>query len=231
MNQRYEIIPTKDGTFTILDKEYQATYHSLFGAFTESMHVYIHSGLQYFLEHFSNEKNEIRVLEMGLGSGMNAWLTKEVIKEFPSWNVFYTSVEKHPLPWEMAKTYIEKHAHLSNFHVWKNIMHDLLKEGCFKDENMEIKLIRGDILNSLNTATQEKYDVIYWDAFGPAQHPEAWTEKIFENLMPLLRKPCVLTTFCTQGNFKRMLKNFGFEITKLPGPPGKREILRAEYKI
>lgn len=229
MSQRYEIIPTKDGSFTLLDKEYKATFHSLSGAYTESIHVYINSGLRYYLENFSKEKNEIYVLEMGLGSGMNVWLTKETIKGFPLCKVFYTVVEKHPLPLEIAEAFIKKHSHLNNLSVWKNIMHDLLKKGSCKDENMTIKLITGDILNSLNTLTLEKYDVIYWDAFGPAQHPDAWTKTVFEKLVPLLRKPCVLTTFCTQGNFKRMLKNFDFEITKLPGPPGKREILRAEY--
>ncbi|MFN7014953.1 MAG: SAM-dependent methyltransferase, partial [Bacteroidia bacterium] len=71
----YELIKTADGSFTLYLKDLDETYHSRHGAEQESMHVFINNGLRYYLLHQFN--NEIAILEVGFGTGLNALLTLE----------------------------------------------------------------------------------------------------------------------------------------------------------
>ena len=84
-------------------------------------------------------------------------------------------------------------------------------------------------MNTLENAAfpPEKYDVIYFDAFSPEAQAELWTTDIFTKLFATLKKGGVMTTYSCKGSVKRALKQAGFSIEKLPGPPGKREFLRA----
>ena len=78
--------------------------------------------------------------------------------------------------------------------------------------------------NILNTNLH--FDVIYFDAFAPEKQPEMWTQEIFDHLFSLCNKNAIITTYCAKGVVRRMLQSAGFAVERLPGPPGKREILR-----
>jgi tRNA U34 5-methylaminomethyl-2-thiouridine-forming methyltransferase MnmC len=74
---------------------------------------------------------------------------------------------------------------------------------------------------------QNEFDLIYFDAFAPSAQPELWTEDVFKNMFNALKPSGALVTYCAKGQVKRNMKAVGFEIERLPGPPGKREMTRA----
>lgn len=70
-------------------------------------------------------------------------------------------------------------------------------------------------------------DLIYYDAFSPESQPELWREELFAQLRRCCRPGAILTTYCAKGEVRRRLERSGFSVERLPGPPGKREVLRA----
>ena len=77
------------------------------------------------------------------------------------------------------------------------------------------------------TEFDEKFDVIYFDAFSPEKQPEMWSEELFKKLYLCASYDAVMTTYCAKGAVRRAMKAAGFTVERLPGPPGKREIMRA----
>ena len=73
----------------------------------------------------------------------------------------------------------------------------------------------------------EQFDLIYFDAFGARVQPELWTEEIFKKMFDALKDDGILVTYSAKGSVRRAMLAVGFEVTRLPGPPGKREMLRA----
>ncbi|NJY64274.1 tRNA (5-methylaminomethyl-2-thiouridine)(34)-methyltransferase MnmD [Salinimicrobium sp. CDJ15-81-2] len=218
-----EIIKTADGSATIYLPEWNEHYHSKHGAVQEALHVFIRTGLEHYLEKHSPET--VSILEIGFGTGLNALLTffeaeKRKIK------ISYTGVEAYPvsavelealdyaavIPDEEAAAVFKKLHETS----WENRSEispffDLQKEKKFFSEI---------------TATSE-YDLIYFDAFGPRVQPELWSEAVFKNMYNTLRSQGVLVTYSAKGDVRRAMQATGFEVERLPGPPGKREMLRA----
>ncbi|WP_455250233.1 MnmC family methyltransferase [Porphyromonas sp.] len=84
--------------------------------------------------------------------------------------------------------------------------------------------ISGD-LNALPFPAE--LDLIYYDAFSPESQPELWREELFAQLRCCCRPGAILTTYCAKGEVRRRLERSGFSVERLPGPPGKREVLRA----
>lgn len=215
-----EVVHTKDGSRTIYSKLYNATYHSTYGAFTESKHVFIEHGLKYFCQ---KGKKVVNVLEIGFGTGLNAMLSCEFAHK-NNCDVKYTGVDKHDLPPEFVKelnyqllfeddhqVYIER---INNVKV-----HELTTIGS------NFQIIK-QVMDVSDMHLNENYDVIYFDAFSPKQVPYLWTPKMLSQMYYLLNKGGVLVTFCAQGQFRRDLKAVGFSVEKLPGAPGKREMTR-----
>jgi tRNA U34 5-methylaminomethyl-2-thiouridine-forming methyltransferase MnmC len=213
---RYSIVSTADGSYTLYDHQYGAHFHSLHGALTESRHVYLNHGLEYYIHHFGI-KNPIRIFEFGFGTGMNALLADEYANANEC-RIEYISLEKHILPREIVYDYIHYHTNLMNVDEWMHIWENIEKQP------YENKFFSLKIWDTWSESSDAKWDVFFWDAFGPGHHADAWTIFWLDKVKKAAARPCVLSTFCAQGQFKRNLKSLGFEVLTVAGPKGKKEI-------
>ena len=213
-----EIITTSDGSQTIFIPELNENYHSVHGAIQESMHVYINAGLA------ACEKKEITVFEMGFGTGLNALLTCQYAHQHQL-KIKYVAVEKYPLTHEeITALDFEKESGWEEQSILKK-MHEV-KEGVNTtlSDRFELQLCYSDI-QDFNI--DKEIDVCYYDAFAPDIQPQLWTAEIFAKVHDAMASDGILSTYSAKGLVKRNLKSVGFQIEKLPGPPGKREIIRA----
>ena len=216
---KLEIQQTSDGSQTIYSDKFNETYHSVNGAITESNHVFIRNGLHLV------EKPNINILEIGFGTGLNALLTLDYSIE-RNRSVFYRSIELYPLEKE---TY-------SRLSYYKNVSYatheQFLKlHECPWNQDFGITdlftLHKANIDILVAQFVSAGYDLIYFDAFSPNQQPELWSLDIFRKVFDASNQGAVLTTYCAKGAVRRNLKEAGFMVERLPGPPGKREMLRA----
>lgn len=218
-----KIITTADGSKTIQIEGWNEQYHSVHGAIQEANHVYIKHGLLFFNSEFNVENNQLSILEIGFGTGLNAILTL-LFAEHQKLQINYVGVEAYPVSSEELKqlNYTEalqvEHKMFEDLHAskWESPQ-DLVTH--FKLTKQ--KKFFNDI-NDLNC-----YDLIYFDAFGARVQPELWTEEVFRKMYVALKKDGVLVTYSCKGSVKRALKSVGFTIQRLTGPPGKRHMLRA----
>ncbi|CAN5914803.1 tRNA (5-methylaminomethyl-2-thiouridine)(34)-methyltransferase MnmD [soil metagenome] len=219
---KVEVRQTKDGSSTLYVPELNEHYHSVHGALQESMHVFIQAGLGYFLP----RREELRVLEVGFGTGLNALLTLQqaLLHQTP---VLYDSLEKYPLaPAVIKELHFEKfilNPELLDFHGQLHAV----------PWNEQVPVTPFFSLRKIETDLQQHvfpeayYHLVYFDAFAPEKQPELWTEEVFAQLFAGLQPDGVLVSYCAKGSFKRSLKAAGFAVEALPGPPGKREMTRA----
>jgi len=224
---------TADGSHTLYIPEMEEHYHSVNGAIQESLHVYIEAGLiHYFfethlhIEHIDihNKKQTINVLEFGFGTGLNAFLTL-VETEKRNLKINYTSIEKYPLPTAVtnqlnyAKGFPKKlQACFAQIHAceWGRFVKI--------SDNFQIKKIQADFSDF---EFDDNFDVIFYDAFAPDKQQEVWSQEIFNKIYQHTNSDGILTTYCAKGNIRRMMQTAGFQTERIPGPPGKREMLRA----
>ncbi len=206
---------TADGTHTLYLPDMDEHYHSVNGAVQESYHVFINAGLKQL------SKESLRVFEIGFGTGLNAYLTL-LNASIP---VEYYSVERYPLGYEIVQS----------LNYGKVIDPD--KEGSFTalhrapwdqdvaiTDHFTLHKIYGD---SNECIIPENIDLVYFDAFAPDKQPEMWNQEIFIKLYDRMVKGGILTTYCAKGAVRRMMKEAGYSVERIPGPPGKREMLRA----
>lgn len=216
-----KIIETADGSKTIFLPEWNEYYHSKHGAIREAKHVFIKNGLHYCIENFGNE---ISILEIGFGTGLNTFLT---ILETQKLNldVNYTGVEAYPVLDEelSALNYTSNKSEERFF----DAMHTVAWEKKSKLFNNFSLLKQKKTFSEIED--KNLYDLIYFDAFGVRVQPELWTEAIFEKMFNALKSKGILVTYAAAGSVRRAMQTVGFTVEKLPGPPGKREMLRA-YK-
>ena len=221
MAMHYEILKTDDGYDTLINTIHNVPYHSRRGSVLESMVVYIQNGLEHYYQTLPHT-SPIRIFEMGFGTGLNALLTLDHA-ESRSIPTHYTSIDLYPLPYDTAIQL--NYADNNN----KNVFHHLHKA----DWGIDVTITPHFTLHKIKTDLQllslrdDSIDVIYFDAFAPSSQPELWNELIADKLYNMLSIGGILTTYCAQGAFKRHLKNVGFKVERLPGPPGKREMTRA----
>ena len=217
---------TADGSHTLYVEALDETYHSKHGAIQEAVHVFIEAGLKHL------DKTQINVLEIGFGTGLNAFLTlleaeKTYFDKLSMTKINYTGIEAFPLEQEIIEE-LNYTAELKSTDKEKQLFKQLHKvewEGHQKiTDNFSLNKTKVE-LNQFETS--EQFDVIYFDAFGPRVQPEMWTETIFKNLYSCLADGGILVTYCAKGSVKRTLKAVGFEVESLPGPPGTREMTRA----
>jgi tRNA U34 5-methylaminomethyl-2-thiouridine-forming methyltransferase MnmC len=210
---------TADGSYTLYVPELDEHYHSVKGALTESKHIFIDMGLKH------SSVTSPHILEIGLGTGLNCVLTLLEAKESQR-HVYYTGIERYPLNEEIIRklnypSIIGKECEKDYFAIhqapWEE---DVCLSPWFTLHKME-----GDFTHY---SFEQKYDIIYFDAFAPEKQPEMWEQSLFDNLYQVLNEGGILTTYCAKGVVRRMLQTAGFKVERLPGPPGgKREILRA----
>lgn len=219
-----EIIATSDGSPSIYVPELKETYHSRHGAQTESTYVFIEKGLQHWQEKNPNT-NQVRILEVGFGTGLNAFLTYRYAVENQK-QIFYETLEKFPLVENLLQamnfdTFFG--SEVSQQYFWP--LHQSAWQKSSKlDSFFELYKREDDFLNY---TTAQTFDLIFYDAFGAHAQPDLWTEEVMSKAASLLRPSGVWVSYCAKGSVRRALEASGLVAERLPGPPGKREMLRA----
>jgi tRNA U34 5-methylaminomethyl-2-thiouridine-forming methyltransferase MnmC len=216
-----KIITTSDGSSTIHLPEWDEQYHSRHGAIQEAYHVFIEMGFFYFLNKF--QSSNINILEIGFGTGLNALITL-IESRKREVTTHYTGVEAYPVVsseinqlnyCQQLKTSKEDFLdlHSSPWEIETEVASDftVIKRNQYFSE-----------IKDKNT-----FDLIYFDAFGARIQPELWTEEIFQKMYDSLKHNGVLVTYSAKGSVRRAMQVVGFKVERLPGPPGKREMLRA----
>jgi tRNA U34 5-methylaminomethyl-2-thiouridine-forming methyltransferase MnmC len=212
-----ELRITADGSHTLYLPEMDETYHSIHGAVTESMHVFIRNGLN------ACEKNPVNILEIGFGTGLNAWLTA-IEAEKSNRETFYTAYELFPLSEEIGSLNYPKEYGKEHAGLFSRLHQSDWGKSVQLTSFFSLKKIKEDITQ---TSVDSGFDLIYFDAFAPTKQPEMWTEDIFRKMFNSLSANGILVTYCAKGDVRRTLQKVGFAVEKLPGPPlGKREMLR-----
>jgi tRNA U34 5-methylaminomethyl-2-thiouridine-forming methyltransferase MnmC len=214
---------TDDHSHTLYSERFKATYHSIRGAISESKHVFIQNGLQYVHEKY--QAKEISILEVGFGTGLNAFMTYLYAKE-NALEINYQSVEAYPVPLEESSQLNYTSQFSEQEKIVFNQMHQQEWNRVGEISNKFSLTKHLSLLEEFNI--QKQFDVIYFDAFSPSEQPEIWTETIFKKMYDLLYTNGVLVTYCAQGQMKRNMKQAGFKVKALPGFGSKREMTRGE---
>ena len=218
-----KLIETADKSYSFRDEVLNETYHSVHGAEAESLHVFIKSGLDYFAS--SSKERDIHILEVGLGTGLNAILSLEWLNEHPDKRIVYQAIEPFPIQQELVIQLLEvtenpeRAASLEQIHFsdWDepttlNAQFTFLKH----------KVALGDY------QTSDSFSIVYFDAFGPQVQAEMWTEEMIRKSTESLLEGGIWVSYCAKGQVRRNLINCGMKVERLAGPPPKREMLRAK---
>jgi tRNA U34 5-methylaminomethyl-2-thiouridine-forming methyltransferase MnmC len=214
VSEKHKIIVSQDGSHTIYLKELNETYHSTYGARQESEYVFIERGLNHV------QKSDLQILEIGFGTGLNAWLT---------WlhrgnrSIYYCALEPFPLGDDVIsklnyadKATDEDRGVFNRIHSLPWSKPNTLSEKFFFEKS-EVRLQDYKVAN---------IDLVYFDAFGPDSQPEMWTYDIFNKIFEAMNPGGVLVTYCAKGQVRRDMQSVGFVMERLEGPPGKRHMLR-----
>lgn len=216
-----QLITTEDGSHSLFVPHLNEHYHSTHGAIQESRHVYIHTGFD------ACELQQIKVLEIGFGTGLNAFLTMlEAINTHK--HVHYTTLELYPIEADSAKqlNYAQQLTDETKAPLFMALHQAPWSEASEINPSFILNKVNTDFSNPNNLKSTSLFDVIYFDAFAPEKQPEMWSQAIFDKLFSLSNPNAIITTYCAKGIVRRMLQSAGFTVERLPGPPGKREILR-----
>jgi len=213
---------TSDGSKTLFNKEVGEHYHSRHGALQESKHVFLNTGMCYFLEKSGIKR--VKILEVGFGTGLNFLITADFCSE-NNIQLDYTGIEAHPLKPEM----------IGNTGYEDYISHDLWNS--FTGQYEEVQKFAVQIGKSctlkiehekmLDFNSKELFDVVYFDAFAAVHQPDMWNLESLKHVSKFLKTGGVFVTYAITGDLKRTMKSLGFTIEKAPGAAGKREMLRA----
>jgi tRNA U34 5-methylaminomethyl-2-thiouridine-forming methyltransferase MnmC len=221
---KIEIRETMDGSKTLYLEEIDEHYHSTFGAVQESQHVFIREGFA------QCPKQDISVLEIGFGTGLNCYLTlMESLKREKITR--YYSIEKFPLA-EAFWGNLNYQLHVQDGNAEFFELLNKAPWGCEVEICSQFSLykIKGDALQ-WDFIDLPKIDVVYFDAFSPEKQPELWEKPLFEKLFSMMHEQGILVTYCAKGIVRRTLQSIGFTVERIPGPPGKREMIRAVKRI
>jgi len=215
-----EIIITSDGSTSIHIPEWNEQYHSKHGAIQEAYHVFIKMGLNLF------QNQKINILEIGFGTGLNSFITFiEALRL--NLNVDYTGVEAYPISDEELQqlNYISELKAAEFTAIFENMHSNPWEKKYLLSDDFSLEKRQQ---NFKNIVDKDTFDLIYFDAFGARVQPELWTVTIFQKMFDALKEGGVLVTYAAKGSVRRAMIEVGFEVEKLPGPPGKREMLRAK---
>lgn len=222
-----QIIETGDGSHTLINTTLDETYHSRHGALQESEHVFIRLGLQHWLDSYPTASS-VRILEVGLGTGLNAWLTLMKAQDYPNVQFHYTALEPYPIEKAVLQqlNYVQRQEQANKEYF--NIIHQAIW-------NQPEPLLDNFTLNKQLTTLEgweasENFNLIYFDAFAPNKQPELWEKTIIKKVTDLLTPSGIWVTYSAKGQLKRDLKSLGLQVETLPGPPGKAEMVRATSK-
>jgi tRNA U34 5-methylaminomethyl-2-thiouridine-forming methyltransferase MnmC len=214
----YQLVITADGSHTIYVPGLNEHYHSVHGAVQESELIFIKYGFEFC------KADPVSIFEVGFGTGLNVLLT--AIRTLSGSRVVnYVAIEKFPLPEQIINTInYHKFAGTGSKELFKKIHSSPWNVNVKICKNFNLKKIEGDMENHV---IEGFYDLFYFDAFGPDKQPELWTRNIFEMISSASTRSSIIVTYSAKGEVKRNLKACNFDVSLLPGPPGKREIIRA----
>ena len=218
-----EIIITDDGSTTIRIPDWDENYHSTHGAIQEAKHVFIKNGLNLF-----QKQDSISILEIGFGTGLNAFIT--FLETLTKDKVNYVGIEAYPISEEeIAQMNYVSELEAEKYQDVFNKMHscDWEKQETIS-ENFHLTK-RKQFFQDIEDKNQ--FDLIYFDAFGFPLQPELWSEAIFKKMFDALLPKGTLVTYACRSSIKNAMLSVGFSIEKLPGAPGKREMLRATKNV
>lgn len=217
-----DFVTTGDGSKTIFNAEIGENYHSKHGALQESKHVFLKSGLEFYLEKEGGANASI--LEVGYGTGLNFIVTADYCTSHHI-ALDYCGIEAYPLAKEVIEQ-IGYSAYVSDV-LWQSYM-EKYTEALISEVSLgnaiHLKIAHTKVLNF---NTEKQFDVIYFDAFAAIHQPEMWSDETLAHVTKYLKNGGVFVTYAITGNLKRSMKALGFTIEKAPGAPGKREMLRA----
>lgn len=222
-----QLVTTSDGSCTLYNPLIGEHYHSRHGALNESLHVFVNSGLKYFLN--THNKKSGSILEVGFGTGLNFLLTANYCLENKV-SLHYQGVEPFPLNAEFIaqlgyQQYISPQ-------LWECFLHQYphsFSGGVNLNSQLNLKIAGVPLLKL--EPIQQQFDIVYYDAFSAIHQSEMWSYESLAHVCQFLKPNGIFVTYAITGNLKRILQSLGFSISKIPGPPGKREMLRAEKVI
>ena len=215
-----KIITTSDGSHSIQSGQFEVSYHSIHGAIQESQHVFIEAALYHKM---ATQKDNIRILEIGFGTGLNALMT-QLEADKNQVTIDYHTYEKYPISIEQAAA-LNYPAQLNTDTTSLQQLHTCPWETTIPlSEQFTFTKWQKDFVD---IDTTDYFDIIYFDAFAPNAQAELWEAALLAKMYAALRQNGLLTTYCAKGAVKRCLKSVGFTIESIPGPPGKREMTRA----
>ena len=218
-----EIIITADGSTTIHLPEWNEQYHSKHGAIQEAYHVFIKQGLHHFCH--LDALPEVAILEIGFGTGLNALITVLEAKKLKV-KMNYVGVEAYPVGIdEVLKLNYPKALNIDESEALFKTLHSVNWEEEHIIDSMFSLTKQKKFFEAIDD--KETFNIIYFDAFGARVQPDLWTEAIFKKMYDALLIGGVLVTYSAKGSVRRAMQHVGFKVEKLPGPPGKREMLRA----
>ena len=214
------LFETQDGSHSLFSEKYGVSYHSKYGAIQETEHVFIRAALHYK----ALFQSEISILDIGFGTGLNAFMS---MLEAMSRNLHlnYTAIEAFPISIEQANklNYTTLLNVLNLQETFLSLHDDIWDKYLIINDNFSFKKQK---IQFKNIDYQEAFDIVYFDAFAPNAQPELWEAPMLSKMYQALKKDGIFVTYCAKGAVKRTLKSLGFEVEKLKGPPGKREMTR-----
>ena len=209
---------TQDGSKTLLNAELNVHYHSVHGAWNETRHVFGTMGVHAAMSRVPKET--FHVLEIGFGTGLNAldvWLRAKEAQR----RAVLVSLEPNPLKWSDVSALGYNTLTGVPIEVWQG-MHE---QGRWDDEVLSFQRFSEGLFEF--ELEERRFDVILFDAFAPAAQPELWTPEAMDRMRMVLKPGGQLVTYCAKGEVRRAMQAAGFVVERLPGPPGKREMMRA----
>lgn len=222
-----EVVITADGSSTIHLPDWDEQYHSKHGAIQEAYHVFIKHGLHHFCKRGQSKdiNKDIAILEIGFGTGLNAFISLLEAEKL-NIKIHYFGVEGYPvLMDEINQLNYPAELKVENrVPLFKKLHKASWEETHIISENFSIEK-QNRFFSEIKE--KDKYNIIYFDAFGARVQPELWTESIFLKMYNALKAEGVLVTYSAKGSVRRAMEAVGFIVERLPGPPGKREMLRA----
>ena len=218
------VIHTEDGSTSLFHSGLQETYHSVHGAIQESQHVFIEAGLHHWLR--VSNRQTISILEIGFGTGLNALLTA-LAAEKVGVEIEYETIEAFPLAMEMVR--LLNYPSIIGTDNAKSVFENLHQTEWNKPKKISpyFDFLKRDLRLQETDFGDEKFDLIFFDAFGPDKQPDMWERSNLVKLERAIKPQGVFVTYSAKGQLKRDLVSLGLLVEKIPGPPGKREMIRA----